>query len=241
MPRRRRPPRAGALTELPPLRIAAQIASLQALYYFSACFLLLFTSLVSGSPFRFKMILGWDYLRGDTTQGWLLGLVWLLNGGLFMYVPLALPFFRFFHVVCSYERHVPHIRCAKMEIPQTSNTLLRSVAMVALVARSKLVPDFALTLHGIHLVLVTLTTRTLPRHMMWWLTMLASAALATGLGVWGCQYRELQPVFFGGGAQRSDRAPRQPPDLEEGEDELGRRVSTASEEIEMAKLEPKPL
>jgi hypothetical protein len=104
------------------------------------------------------------------------------------------------------------------------------------------VPDFALTLHGIHLVLVTLTTHTLPRHAMWWLTMLASAALATGLGVWGCQYRELQPVFFGGGgAQRNERAPRPPPDLEEGEDELGRRVSTASEGIEMAKLEPKPI
>ena len=29
--------------------------------------------------------------------------------------------------------------------------------------------------------------------------MFASAGLCVGLGVWGCQYRELQPVFFGGG------------------------------------------
>ena len=86
MPRRRRPPRAGALTELPPLRIAAQIASLQALYYSAALVLLLFTSLVAGSPFRFAMVLGWDYLRGDTTQGWLLAFVWILDGGLCMYV-----------------------------------------------------------------------------------------------------------------------------------------------------------
>lgn len=28
--------------------------------------------------------------------------------------------------------------------------------------------------------------------------MLASSMLAVSLGMWGCQYRELQPVFFGG-------------------------------------------
>lgn len=200
MPRRRRPPRAGALTELPPLRIAAQIASLQALYYAAATVLLLFTSLVSGAPFRFKMILGWDYLRGDNTQGWLLALVWLLDGGFCM-----------------------------------------SVAIVALVARSKLVPDFAITIHGLHLLFVTLATRSVPRHGMWWLTMFASAAMSTGLGVWGCRYRELQPIFFGGNSgtnQERRRMLQEPPDLEEGEDELGRRVS---EEIEMTKLEPKPV
>ncbi|KAK0384560.1 hypothetical protein NLU13_8646 [Sarocladium strictum] len=204
MARRRRPPRAGALTELPPLRIAAQIASLQALYYSTACILLLFTSLVSGAPFRFKMILGWDYMRGDNTQGWLLALVWLLDGGFFM-----------------------------------------SVAIVALVARSKLVPDFALTIHGLHVVFVTLATRSLPRHGMWWFTMLASSALSTALGIWGCRYRELQPIFFGGGGasahERRQMLRQEPPDLEEGEDELGRRVSAASEEIEMTKLEPRPV
>lgn len=70
--------------------------------------------------------------------------------------------------------------------------------MVALVARSKLVPDFALTVHFLHLVIATLYTGRLPRHAMWWFTMLASAALSVGLGIWGCRYRELQPVFFGG-------------------------------------------
>jgi hypothetical protein len=34
---------------------------------------------------------------------------------------------------------------------------------------------------------------------MWWLTMAASSAAAVGLGMWGCRYRELQPVFFLGG------------------------------------------
>ncbi|KAK4073994.1 hypothetical protein Trihar35433_3468 [Trichoderma harzianum] len=158
MARRRRPPRAGALTELPPLKIASQIAILQALYYFAALVLMLFTTLVAGMPFSFDLILGWDRVRGDTTQGWLMAFVWLLDGGFCM-----------------------------------------SVAMVILVARSKLVPDFALTIHFLHLLFTCLYTRSLPRNSMWWFTMLASSATAVGLGMWGCRYRELQPVFFLGG------------------------------------------
>ncbi|KAL6870413.1 integral Golgi membrane transport protein [Trichoderma novae-zelandiae] len=158
MARRRRPPRAGALTELQPLKIAAQIATLQALYYFAALVLLLFTTLVAGMPFSFDLILTWDRVRGDTTQGWLIAFIWLLNGGFCM-----------------------------------------SVAIVILIARSKLVPDFALTIHFLHLLLTSLYTRSLPRNSMWWLTMAASSAAAVGLGMWGCRYRELQPVFFLGG------------------------------------------
>lgn len=29
--------------------------------------------------------------------------------------------------------------------------------------------------------------------------MAVSSAAGVGLGIWGCQYRELRPVFFGGG------------------------------------------
>ncbi|KAF3058986.1 Protein SYS1 [Trichoderma lentiforme] len=163
MARRRRPPRAGALTELPPLKIASQIAILQALYYFAALVLILFTTLVAGMPFSFDLILGWDRVRGDTTQGWLMAFVWLLNGGFCIFL------------------------------------IIRSVAMVILVARSKLVPDFALTIHFLHLLFTCLYTRSLPRNSMWWFTMLASSATAVGLGMWGCRYRELQPVFFLGG------------------------------------------
>lgn len=63
---------------------------------------------------------------------------------------------------------------------------------------------------------------------MWWLTMFASSAVSVGLATWGCQYRELQPVFFGGrilgagdgGASSAARASSPPPsrdtDLEAG-------------------------
>ena len=76
---RRRPPRPGALTELPPLKILSQILALQAIYYFAAVVLILFTTLVMGRPFTANLVLGWNALRGDTTTGWMLGFVWMAN------------------------------------------------------------------------------------------------------------------------------------------------------------------
>ncbi|PHH67838.1 hypothetical protein CDD83_6378 [Cordyceps sp. RAO-2017] len=90
MPRRRRPPRAGALSELQPVKIAGQMAALQALFYAAALVLMLFTALVAGMPFRLDLVLGWEGVRGDTTRGWLLAFVWLLDGGLCMCVPLLI-------------------------------------------------------------------------------------------------------------------------------------------------------
>lgn len=84
------------------MRIAAQIVSLQALYYVAATVLFLFTALVSGSPFSFRMILGWEYLRGDTSQGWLLSFIWVLDGGFCMYVQTTLPL-----LSCPYYHSFP--------------------------------------------------------------------------------------------------------------------------------------
>ena len=90
MARRRRPPRPGALTELPPLKILSQILILQAIYYTVAFVLILFTALVAGRNFSFDMILSWRSLRGDTTVGWMLGLVWMLNSFIGYVLPLRL-------------------------------------------------------------------------------------------------------------------------------------------------------
>lgn len=84
MARRRRPPRAGALSDLQPLKIAAQIAALQVLFYVAALVLMLFTTLVAGMGFGLDLILGWERVRGDTTQGWVIAFVWILDGGLCM-------------------------------------------------------------------------------------------------------------------------------------------------------------
>lgn len=89
MARRRRPPRAGAVNELPPLRILGQIAALQSIYYAAALVLMLFTSLVAGTRFSLDLVFGWAELRGDTTQGWLMGFIWLCCAGAAL-VPLVL-------------------------------------------------------------------------------------------------------------------------------------------------------
>ncbi len=70
---------------------------------------------------------------------------------------------------------------------------------MSLVSRSKLVLDFALTLHLIHLVVVTLYTGLLPRNAMWWVTMVSSSAVTAAGGTYGCRWRELRPINFGGG------------------------------------------
>jgi hypothetical protein len=67
------------------------------------------------------------------------------------------------------------------------------------VVRSKLVPDFALTVHFIHLVLTSLYSRSVPYSLFWWSVQGASAAIMTVLGVWSCQWRELRPISFGFG------------------------------------------
>src|ERR1700759_5708561 len=76
--------------------------------------------------------------------------------------------------------------------------MFRDVFLLLLVAKSKLIPDFALTLHFFHLIVTSLYSRSLPSHWFWWALQVASAGLMTVLGVWSCQYRELRPISFGG-------------------------------------------
>ena len=79
MARRRRPPRPGLLADLSPTRIASQIVLLQLAYYACAGFLIVFTALVAGKEISLDLVFNWETLRGDTTVGWTLGLVWILN------------------------------------------------------------------------------------------------------------------------------------------------------------------
>lgn len=94
--RRRKPPRAGALTELPPLKIIRSIVLLQLAYYVTAIVLILFTALVAGQNFSLKLIFDWKTIRGDNTIGWTLGLVWLLVG----FIRYVLPNPRFWAFNC---------------------------------------------------------------------------------------------------------------------------------------------
>ncbi|EYE98211.1 protein SYS1 [Aspergillus ruber CBS 135680] len=174
---RRRPPPAGARTDLPPLGIVRKILLLQLGYYLTATALILFTTLVYGRPFSFDLLLNWDAIRGDTTIGWILGLVWMLN------------------------------------------SLLGVILLLLLVSRSKLIPDFALTIHFVHLIATSLYTHTIPANWLWWGLQFASASLMVFLGMWACRYRELQPITFGiGGGSSSSSQQTSDPSEQGGED-----------------------
>ncbi|EAW09552.1 protein SYS1 [Aspergillus clavatus NRRL 1] len=205
MPPRRRAPPAGTRTELPPLKIVRKIFLLQTAYYASATALILFTTLVYGTGFSLDLVFSWDALRGDTTIGWMLGLVWMLN------------------------------------------SFLGVISLLLLVSRSKLIPDFALTIHFIHLLATSFYTHSIPRNLLWWGLQCASAALMTFLGIWACQWRELRPITFGiagGRSTASSSAPPQP-QAEEAEAFLpsssrgrgrGRNMGEGSGEYEMADM-----
>ena len=79
MPRRRRPPRPGALADLSPIRILTQILALQGCYYGVALILIIFTTIVAGRHPNAGLLLDWHNLRGDVTTGWTLGLCWMLD------------------------------------------------------------------------------------------------------------------------------------------------------------------
>lgn len=188
MPRRRKPPRAGAIAELPPLRLLSQIVAIQGIFYAAALILFLFTGLVAGTGFHLDLVFGWASLRGDTTQGFVYAFVWLCCAAVVCVSPSPLPL--------SFD-------CLRVPLADWTSPY-RAVALVALVSRSKLVPDFAVTVHFIHLCVVTFFTGFLPRNLMWWATMLCSTAAVIVMGVWGCQWRELRPIYnFGGNGGRA--------------------------------------
>lgn len=78
------------------------------------------------------------------------------------------------------------------------DSLICVIFLLLFIARSKLIPDFAFTIHFINLIVTSLYTKALPTQLFWWGLQIASAGLMTFLGVWACQWRELKPIAFGG-------------------------------------------
>lgn len=85
-----------------------------------------------------------------------------------------------------------------------ANVWNRALAMIILIGRSKLVLDFAVSLHVVHLVVVTLYTGALPSNTAWWATMACATGVGVALATWGCQYRELRPIAFGGSSSAAN-------------------------------------
>ncbi len=229
----RRPARPGALKDLAPLRILTQIALLQLSYYLVAIILIAFVSVVgTGQRPALKNFFDWRELRGDVTKGWMLGLCWMLDS-LVTYVCLCLVSLR-------------------TDQRADNQGAYRVIPILLLIARSKLVPDFALTIHFLNLIITSVYTRAVPTNIYWWLVQAASAALMTSVGIWACQWRELRPMAFGGksskGAQvgTSNGHAIEPGAIEEGEGYAvgsagrgrGRDGAGAYEMVGMASREP---
>ena len=124
------------------------------------------------------------------------------------------------------------------------------IGILLLVSRSKLVPDFALTLHFLHLLVTSFYTRSLPTNVLWWSLQACSSGIMISLGMWACQWRELRPMSFGGNVAKAKATPALPHELgdEEGaiEQEEGifnrmlsrvRRATSAERDYEMVGLE----
>ncbi|KAF2667205.1 hypothetical protein BT63DRAFT_427611 [Microthyrium microscopicum] len=155
MARKRRPPRPGALADQAPWRILKTIVLLQSAYYASAIILIVFSVLVAGKELKPGLLLDWTTIRADSTVGWMMAMIWVLNG------------------------------------------LISVIFILIFVARSKLVPDYALTVHLLHLLFSSVYTHSIPKTLFWWGVQVFSVTFMTILGVWSCQWRELKPINFG--------------------------------------------
>lgn len=79
-----------------------------------------------------------------------------------------------------------------------SDVFSRVISLLFFISRSKLIPDFALTLHFLHLVCTSFYSHSIPQNWLWWALQIVSATMMTSLGMWACQWRELRPITFGG-------------------------------------------
>ncbi|KAJ8612792.1 hypothetical protein MRB53_037263 [Persea americana] len=122
-------------------------------------------------------------------------------------------------------------------------SLFSVIPILLLIARSKLVADFALTIHFLHLIVTTLYTKSVPYSLYWWLVQAASSAIMISLGTWACRWRELQPMAFGGkSSEVAENGHATQPAEEEGY-EMGSRRGQGRDgagEYEMVTLPPKP-
>lgn len=87
-------------------------------------------------------------------------------------------------------------------------------------ARSKLVLDFVITLHIIHLIVTSTYTKQVPANALWWALQAGSVGVMFAGGMWSCRWRELRPMAFGkgGGGKGPNGVARDEYELVAGDD-----------------------
>ena len=125
------------------------------------------------------------------------------------------------------------------EIPN-SLTLCSVIFLLLLVSRSKLIPDFAFTIHFLHLLATTFYTHSVPANWLWWGLQFSSASVMTSLGIWACRWRELKPISIGiGGSSQQQAGPSQTNTEAEGASRgrgRGRNMPDGGGEYEMVRM-----
>jgi hypothetical protein len=74
------------------------------------------------------------------------------------------------------------------------NSLVTVAAMVLIVERAKLILDFAITLHTIHLIITSYYSRHIPSTFLWWILNIFTCAVVTLTAEWACMQREMEPI-----------------------------------------------
>ncbi|KAI9008916.1 integral membrane protein S linking to the trans Golgi network-domain-containing protein [Phycomyces nitens] len=68
--------------------------------------------------------------------------------------------------------------------------------LVLIIQRAKLILDFVLTMHGIHLVAVWIYRKQIPTGGVWWALQVIHALIMTLGGEWACMRREMEPIMM---------------------------------------------
>jgi hypothetical protein len=73
----------------------------------------------------------------------------------------------------------------------------RIIAQLLVIARSKLILDFSLTITFLHLLVVSLYEHEIPTAVLWWALQFVITGVMVVGGTWACRWRELRPMSFG--------------------------------------------
>lgn len=81
------------------------------------------------------------------------------------------------------------------------DTLLAVIFITFIIGRSKLAWDFAITIHLIHFLIVTILNG-LPKNIYWWILQIISASIMVVMGTYTTRWIELRDTFFDGLSQQ---------------------------------------
>jgi|UniRef100_A0AC35EZ79 hypothetical protein len=100
--------------------------------------------------------------------------------------------------VSNYRPSIDHIFITQtirpITVVQLLSALIAAYALSHIVQRAKQCLDFSTTLHVIHVIIVSIYTRTIPTSITWWLLQIVSGIICTVLGEYLCMKKESMEI-----------------------------------------------